>query len=231
MANEVKSASVTYPSGTATSGGVLAEPGGSGPFPSLILIHEWWGVNDQIKGVTRQFAEQGYVTLAIDLYQGKIARDREEAQGLSQSLSKERALADMRAGMAFLKARPNVQRDKIGSLGWCMGGGYSLLLAMTSPELAAGVVYYGIVTSDPEQLRPISCPLLGIFGEDDPVVPVADVKAFERVMKGLNKDITVHIYSGAGHAFANPTNTPGYRPEAAKDAWDKTLAFLGRHLK
>jgi carboxymethylenebutenolidase len=222
---------VTYSSGSATAGAFLAEPEGAGPFPGMIVIHEWWGINDQIKAVTKQFAEQGYVSLAVDLYQGKIAKDRDQAQSLSQSLSKENAVADMRAGMAFLKARPNVQGDKLGSIGWCMGGGYSLFLAMASPDLAACVIYYGNVTSEPEELGPIACPLLGIFGEDDPVVPVADVKAFEESIRKLNKDITVHIYSGAGHAFANPTNSAGYRADAAEDAWDKTMAFLGRQLK
>ena len=231
MVNTVKSTTVTYPSGGETVGGFLAEPEGAGPFPGLIVIHEWWGVNEHIKGVTRQFAEQGYASLAVDLFQGKIAKDRAEAQGLSQSLSKERATADMQAGMAFLNARSNVRGDRMGSLGWCMGGGYSLLLAMASPDLAACVVYYGNVTSELEQLRTIPCPLLGIFGEDDPVVPVASVKAFEGAMRELNKDITVHIYPGAGHGFANPTNNAGYRPDAAKDAWDKTLTFLGRPLK
>ena len=228
---QVKTGAVTFPSGTETASGFLAEPEGAGPFPALVVIQEWWGVNDQIKDVTRQIAGQGYVALAVDLYRGKVTQDPGEASNLSRTLPQDRALRDMQGAISFLKSRPNVRGDRVCSIGWCMGGSYSLLLALNSPELAACVVYYGTVVTESEQLKRISCPVLGIFGEEDSVVPVANVKAFEKAMKELNKDIAVHIYPGAAHAFANPTRTDVYLREAAEDAWAKTLAFWQRYLR
>lgn len=227
---QVKTSTVTFPSGAETASGFLAEPEGAGPFPAMVVLQEWWGINDQIKDVTKQIARQGYVALAVDLYQGKVAQDPGEANGLARALPQDRALRDMQGAISFLKDRPNARGDKIGSIGWCMGGTYSLLLALNSRELAACVVYYGTLVTDSERLKGIACPVLGIFGEEDSVVPLASVKAFERAMKELNKDIAVHIYPGAGHAFANPTRTDVYRREAAEDAWTKTLAFWQRYL-
>ena len=226
----VKSSLVSYPSGQDKISGFLAEPETAGRYLGLVIIHEWWGLNAQIKDEAKKLAREGYVALAVDLYRGQVTRDPGQARRLSRSLPRERALRDMRAAIAFLKSRPNVRPDKIGSLGWCMGGGQNLILAINSPELSACVIYYGGLTSDRERLRRINCPVLGIFGEEDRAIPVAGVKTFEKAMKYLGKDISIYIYPRAGHAFANPTRGSSYRSEATADAWNKTLAFFNKHL-
>ncbi|HSE83726.1 MAG TPA: dienelactone hydrolase family protein, partial [Thermodesulfobacteriota bacterium] len=123
------------------------------------------------------------------------------------------------------------KKDKIGSIGWCMGGGYSLSLAINSPELAGAVIYYGRLVTDKDQLKKINAPIIGFFGEEDRGIPVSSVREFEKTMKELGKDVSVYIYPEAGHAFANEERASSYNASAAKDAWEKTLAFFEKHLK
>ncbi len=221
---------VRYPSGAETVEGYLVLPEGKGPFPAVVVIHEWWGLNDQVRGEAAKLAEAGYAALAVDLYRGRVAADRDEAHELSRGLPEDRARRDLLAAFDYLAGRNEVRRDAIGSIGWCMGGGYSLQLAIHQPRLAAAVIYYGRLATEESALRQIQAPVLGLFGEEDRGIPAESVRAFEATMKKQSKDAQVHIYPGAGHAFANHTR-PSYQAEAAKDAWAKTLAFLGKHLK
>lgn len=221
---------VRYPSGNETVEGYLATPAGAGPFPAVVVIHEWWGLNDQVKEQARRLAEEGYAALAVDLYRGRATSDSDEAHELSRGLPEDRALRDLVAAVDYLASRPDVRADRIGSIGWCMGGGYSLALALAEPRLAASVIYYGRLVTDESQLSQIQAPLLGLFGEDDRGIPVSSVRTFESTLGSLGKTAEVHIYPGAGHAFANSTR-PSYREGAAQDAWTKTLDFFSRHLK
>ncbi len=221
---------VRYPSGAETVEGYLVLPEGKGPFPAVVVIHEWWGLNDQVRSEAAKLAEAGYAALAVDLYRGRVAADRDEAHELSRGLPEDRARRDLLAAFDYLAGRNDVRRDAIGSIGWCMGGGYSLQLAIHQPHLAAAIIYYGRLATEESALRQIQAPVLGLFGEEDRGIPAESVRAFEATMKKQSKDAQVHIYPGAGHAFANQTR-PSYRAEAAKDAWVKTLAFLGEHLK
>jgi carboxymethylenebutenolidase len=138
---------------------------------------------------------------------------------------------DLKAAFDYLAARPDVRHDKIGSVGWCMGGGYSLLLAVNESKLAACVVNYGSLPTDKDEIQRIHAPVLGVFGADDRSIPPSAVEAFEGAMKAAQKSIDVKVYDGAGHAFMNPNNKLGYREAAANDAWARTFAFLGRTLK
>lgn len=225
-----KTETVQFPSGKETVGGFLAVPDKPGQYPALVVIQEWWGLNDWVKEQTEKLAAQGYVALAVDLYRGQTATDPSEAHELMRGLPQDRAIRDMQAAYAYLAARKDVKSDRIGSIGWCMGGGLSLQLAIHQPHLAACVVNYGSLPTDPNDIQQINAPVLGNFGADDKGITPADVDAFEKTMKGMNRRIDVKIYPGAGHAFENPNNTTGYRPEAAADAWARTIAFLHKAL-
>jgi len=223
--------SVSYKSGEETVQAMLYTPAGKGPFPGIVVIHEWWGLNDWVKEQASKLADQGYVTLAIDLYRGKVATTPDLAHELMRGVAEDRAARDLHAAVEFLKSQKNVNKDRIGSIGWCMGGGYSFNLALQEPTLTADVVNYGHLATDPEQLKKINASILGIFGGQDRGIPVDDVKKFEQTMKQLGKRVEIVIYPDAGHAFENPNNKQGYRANDAADAWKRTVDFLANTLK
>ena len=222
---------VSYPSGEETISGFLVLPEGAGPHPALVVIQEWWGLNDWVKEQAQKLADEGYVALAVDLYRGKVATNPEEAHELMRGMPQDRAVRDLKATFAYLAARKDVNRNRIGSIGWCMGGGLSLQLAIHEPKLAACVVNYGSMPTDPADIQKIRAPILGSFGAEDRGISPESVHAFEKAMKAADKRLDVKIYEGAGHAFQNPNNQSGYRPEATADSWNRTLAFLNRTLK
>ncbi|HKN35744.1 MAG TPA: dienelactone hydrolase family protein [Terriglobales bacterium] len=223
--------SVSYKSGDENVQGMLYTPAGKGPFPAIIVIHEWWGLNDWVKEQASKLSDQGYVALAVDLYRGKVASTPDEAHELMRGVPQDRAIRDLRAAFDFLKSEKNVKGDRIGSIGWCMGGGYSLDVALEEPTLAADVIHYGHLAVDESSLKKTNAPILGIFGAKDRGIPVDDVRKFEQTMKQLGKKIEIVIYPDAGHAFENPNNKDGYRPDDAADAWNRTVAFLEKTLK
>jgi carboxymethylenebutenolidase len=222
---------VTYKSGDESVQAILYTPQGKGPFPALIAIHEWWGLNGWVKEQASRLADQGYVTLAIDLYRGKVATTPEVAHEIMRGVPEDRAARDLHAAFAYLESQPNVKKDRIGSIGWCMGGGYSLDVALTEPTLQAAVINYGHLATDPAALDRIHAPILGIFGAKDQGITVDDVKKFERDLKQAGKKVEIVTYPDAGHAFENPNNKAGYRPEDATDAWKHTVKFLADTLK
>lgn len=222
---------VSYKSGDETVQGVLYTPEGKGPFPAVIVIHEWWGLNDWVKEQASRLSDEGYVALAIDLYRGKVATTPEQAHEIMRGVPEDRAARDLNAAFDFLKSQPNVKPDRIGSIGWCMGGGYSLDVALQQPTLAADVINYGHLATDPQSLQKINAPILGLFGAKDQGIPPEDVKKFEQQLKQQGKKIDVVIYPGAGHAFENPNNKTGYRADDASDAWKRTVNFLAATLK
>ncbi len=225
-----KTQTVSFKSGDETVSAYLALPEGAGKHPAVIVIHEWWGLNDWVKEQAQNLAQEGYVALAVDLYRGKSATTRDEAHELSRGLPQDRGVHDLKAAFDYLAARPDVKRDKISSTGWCMGGGYSIQLAVAEPRLAACIINYGSMPTDAAAIARIKAPVLGNFGADDRGIPPAAVHAFEEAMKSAGKAIDAKIYDGAGHAFENPNNTHGYRPDAAKDAWERSVAFFRQHL-
>jgi carboxymethylenebutenolidase len=225
------SKSVSYKSGDETVQAVLYTPAGKGPFPAIIVIHEWWGLNDWVKDEASKLADQGYETLAIDLYRGKVATTPEMAHEIMRGVPEDRAKRDLHAAFEFLQSQPNVKKDRIGAIGWCMGGGYSLDVALQEPTLAADVINYGHLATDTDALKKINAPILGQFGAQDQGITPDDVHKFEAAMKQLGKKIDVRIYDDAGHGFENPNNKAGYRAEDASDAWKRTIAFLAQTLK
>jgi len=223
--------SVSYKSGDETVQGILYTPAGKGPFPALIVIHEWWGLNDWVKDRASKLADQGYVTLAIDLYRGKVATTPDMAHEIMRGVPEDRAKRDLHAAFEFLASQPNINKVRIGSIGWCMGGGYSLDVALQEPTLAAAVINYGHLATDIEAIKKINGPILGLFGAQDHGITPDDVHKFEAALKQLGKKIDVTIYSDAGHAFENENNKDGYRAADAADAWKRTVDFLATNLK
>ncbi|HUO87295.1 MAG TPA: dienelactone hydrolase family protein [Thermoanaerobaculia bacterium] len=213
--------------------GYLAYPAGAelrpdDGLPGLVVIHEWWGLNDNVETMARMFAQQGYEVLAVDLY-GEATDDPDRARELTQTVDREQALDNLRQAVRYL--RDETRSPRVGVLGWCFGGGWSLAASLEMPEeLDATVVYYGRLVTERDELRRLGTPLLGIFGADDSSLPVAQVRRFEATLEELGKDAEIHLYEGAGHAFANPSGD-NYRPDASQDAWDETLAFLAEHLQ
>jgi carboxymethylenebutenolidase len=197
--------------------------------PALIVIHEWWGLNDNIRAMTRRLAGEGYTALAVDLYGGKAATDPDGAKELMGAVLQhtDTALANLKQAYEFLRQRG---ATRIGVIGWCFGGAWSLQTALAIPDgINAAVVYYGRPETDKEALSRLKAPLLGLYGAADQSIPAASVRAFEALAKELGKSVEIHLYEGAGHAFANPSGT-NYRPEAAADAWTRTVAFLKKNL-
>jgi carboxymethylenebutenolidase len=225
------SRNVSYKSGEETVNAVMYTPPGKGPFPALVVIHEWWGLNDWVKEQASELADQGYVTLAIDLYRGKVATTPDEAHEIMRGVPEDRANRDLLAASSYLRAQKNVDPKRVGSIGWCMGGGYSLDLALNDPKLKAAVINYGHLAADDATLKKINAPILGIFGGQDRGIPPADVNKFEAQLKALGKTVEIHIFPDAGHAFENPDNKQGYRADDAAQAWKLTVDFLAKNLK
>ncbi|MGA3055093.1 MAG: dienelactone hydrolase family protein [Candidatus Korobacteraceae bacterium] len=225
------SRNVSYKSGDETVNAVMYTPPGKGPFPALVVIHEWWGLNDWVKEQASKLADQGYVTLAIDLYRGKVATTPDEAHEIMRGVPEDRANRDLLAASSYLRAQKNVDPKRLGSIGWCMGGGYSLDFALNDPKLKAAVINYGHLATDEAALKKIHAAILGIFGGQDRGIPPADVNKFEAQLKALGKTAEIHIFPDAGHAFENPGNKQGYRAEDAAQAWKLTVDFLAKNLK
>lgn len=214
-----------------TIDGFLASPDKPGRYPGLVVIHDWWGLTDWMKQQTAKFADAGYVALAVDLYGGKTATSVDEAQQLSSSLSDEHVLVQLMGAIVYLTTQNNVEHDRIGAVGWAMGGYYAVDLAMHVPRLGACVDNYGSLPTDPNELESIAAPFLGNFGSNDRGVTPTDVDGFKKSMTNLNRIVDIKVYDGAGHSFENPMDTGEYRADDAADAWNRTIAFLNRTLK
>lgn len=199
------------------------------PLPAVLVIHEWWGLNDNVRMMTRRLAGEGYTALAVDMF-GSVAQTPAEARAQTQAVmaNPDAAAANLRAGAAFLRSRG---ATRLGTIGWCFGGAWSLQAALRMPELVdAAVVYYGRTETDRDALARLDAPLLGLFGGADTGIPVAGVRQMESTLRELGRDVTVVVYDSAAHAFANPSGQ-AYDEAAATDAWRRTTQFLARHLK
>jgi carboxymethylenebutenolidase len=202
-------------------------------FPAVVMIHENKGLNDNIKNMANLLAKEGYVVLAVDLFNGEVATNQIRASELSQSIrdNPDAAITNLKSAVKFLASLPNVNPDKIASLGWCFGGQQSLQLALNSEDhpLAATVIYYGHLVTEPETLSKIKWPVLGIFGDQDQSIPVKTVEDFEEALTQNGITNEIYIYKGVGHAFANPSGD-NYAPNETKGAWQKTLSFLNKYV-
>jgi carboxymethylenebutenolidase len=230
-AEHVKTQEVTFASGSETIGGYLAIPQTAGRHPAILVLHADSGLTDWVMEQTRQLAEHDYVALALDMYRGRVAHEPELAYNLAVSVSPARAFQDMETAIHYLIARPDVDKDKIGSIGWSVGGKWSIMLAVNDPFLAACVCNYGALPANPPEIEKIRAPILGIFGAEDLVISRQEVENFGDAMTSAHKSFEMKMYRGAGHDFEDPSNQLGYREDLAQEAWDFTLAFLDKHLK
>ncbi len=211
--------------------GYLVQPEGSGPHPAVLLIHEWWGLNEGIVHLADALAAEGYLVLAVDAYRGQTTRQIPRALWLRLSIPEEQVFSDLDAALDFLYAHESVDPDRIASMGFCFGGGHSLQLGLRkSEQLAVTVMYYGAVVTNPDLLRPLAeaSPVLGIFAEEDQTIFPEQVLEFEAALNSLAIPNEITIYDGVGHAFVNEDNYN--QPGPAMQAWQQTLAFLETNL-
>ncbi|HEY4116466.1 MAG TPA: dienelactone hydrolase family protein [Byssovorax sp.] len=229
----LKGTAVDFPGSAGKASGYLAVPAGDakGKHPAILVIQEWWGMNDWVKRAADHFAEQGYVALAVDLYRGKSTTDPEEAHELMRGLPEDRGLADLEAGFELLSKRIDVEPTRVGAVGWCMGGGYATNLATHEKALAAVAVNYGHLVVDRAAIANMHAAFLGNFGGKDKGITPDDVHTFEKEAKAVNKDVDVKIYESDGHAFMNPSNKEGYDAASTDDAWKRIDAFFAKKLK
>ncbi len=199
------------------------------PVPGVVVIQEWWGLNDNIKHWADRIAAEGYAALAVDLYGGKVADNADSAMAYMKRVDEKRALEILRAAHAFLASDPRVQAKKRASIGWCFGGAWSLRLAMNAPDLDAAVIYYGRLETDPKRLAGAKAHILGVFGNKDQSIPPDVVDQFAAALDSVGIHHQILRYD-APHAFANPSN-PHYDQEAAADAWKHVQTFLAEHLR
>jgi carboxymethylenebutenolidase len=229
---------LVYPlSSTTTSSSIESNisANNNNTLPAVVMIHEWWGLNENIKNMAENLAKEGYVVLAVDLYNGQVANTTESAQNLVSKVrdNPSESINNLQHAVRYLASLENVNSSKIASLGWCFGGGQSLQLALnTEPEypLAATIIYYGNLVSDQESISKIKWPVLGIFGDQDQSISVQSVKQFEEALNANGITNEIYIYKGVGHAFANPSGD-NYAPQETQDAWEKTISFLKKYLK
>ncbi len=212
--------------------GFLAMPQDAAePLPGIIVIHERWGLNDDIRAVTRRLAAQGYVALAVDLYGGAIAATPDKAQQLMTEVLDDSDGTKRNLSEAYGYLEKYALAPRIGCIGWDLGGGWSLQAALLYPDtLDAMVMYYGQIINDRGQLAKLALPMLAFFGSEDKSIPARDVQAFRSTLKELGKNAEVLIMVGEGHEFANP-NGGSYSERAASESWTKTLEFFARNLK
>ncbi|MEL6343178.1 MAG: dienelactone hydrolase family protein [Myxococcota bacterium] len=195
--------------------------------PAVLVVHEWWGLNKHIKLWADRLAADGYTALAVDIYDGKVGTSADEAMTLMKAVDEEAAEAHLQAAHTYLREDPAIQASRVGSIGWCFGGSWSLRAGLILP-LEATVIYYGRLQTVPAQLASLNHPVLGIFGKQDAGIPLDSIRAFEEA-RPATTPLTIHIFDAA-HAFANPSSQR-YNQAAAEEAWSKTQAFLRDHLK
>lgn len=202
----------------------LSLPAGPGPHPGIVVIHEWWGLNGHIERWADRLASAGWAALAVDLYDGKVAADRDAAMAAMKSVEPAKALAVIGEGLELLAREPRVRAPVRAAIGWCFGGGWALETALAHPELDGAVMYYGRFDPDPAKLRAIRARVLGIFGDRDQGIPAAEVEKFAAALQQAGVAAEIRRYD-ADHAFANPSN-PKYDTVHAAAAWAEVLAFL-----
>ena len=208
-----------------------ARPSGEGSYPGVIVVQEWWGLNDHIRDVAQRLASGGFVALAPDLYDGKITNDPSLASAWSSALDRERAVHILRGALRFLQEKEPVYAEHLGVVGFCMGGSLALLLACRAPELKAAVPFYGDAPDPMDQIGRIRCPVLFFAGGKDRWINESKVRALEEAFERYGVQGEVRVYPDADHAFFNDTRPDVYHAAAAQDAWTRTLGLLSRTLK
>lgn len=228
-AGKVGADRVTLREGTDPLGAYVAWPGGKGPFPALVVVHEWWGLNDWVKKQARDLAGRGYVAVAVDLYRGQVAGDADAAHQLMRGLPQDRGVKALKDAFAWIAAQPWAKKEKIGAIGWCMGGGYAAQLAVAEPRLKAAVINYGALPDSPKAIKKIKASLLGNFGGLDQGIPLEDARKFKAAFEKAGGKMELHEWPNSGHAFMNEGN-PNHNVADAANARYLIHQFLAKEL-
>jgi carboxymethylenebutenolidase len=230
---DLKEMMVQYPSEGVTVLAYLVGAKGNAKRPAIIVVQEWWGLNDHMKDIATRYAKEGYIAIVPDLYsrlENKVTTSPDEAGKLMGMLKQEDGLKDLQATIAYLKTVPEVDAARIGVTGFCMGGSYALMLPCVNSSIKAAAPFYGQVPNPDTPLQKLACPVLYIYGEDDGWITKADVQRLANALKKYDKAGEIKTYPGAPHAFFNDTRKDVYKQAEAKDAWARTLAFFKKHL-
>jgi carboxymethylenebutenolidase len=212
--------------------GYLAVPEGAGPFPALVIVHEWNGLVDRVRQVADAFAAEGYVTLAADVFSGKTGSSPEANMALVQTAQADmpKVIANLDAAVAYLKARPDVT-GRVGAMGWCFGGGIALSFGLDGEQHDATAIFYGALVDDPAKLAKIDHEVYGSFARLDTGIPPESVQRFESALRAAGIPNDIHIYDDVNHGFwLHVDQDPATRTAAALDAWQRLKAYLGRTL-
>jgi carboxymethylenebutenolidase len=227
---DITSTSIEYPANGVHGMGYLAQPDDGARHPAVIVIQEWWGLDGHIKSIADRLAREGFVALAPDLYHGQFATEPDEARKLAMNMNREQAIKDLLGAVKYLQSLTNVAPKRVGCIGFCMGGSMTLALAAATPDIAAAAPFYAGFQPPAEDLAKIEAEMFCAFGADDGGIPIENVDKFESVLKNANRNAVVKTYEGAPHSFFNDTRD-SYRPAAAKDAWERSLALFQRVLR
>lgn len=230
---ELEGADLRYVDGDTATTGYLAVPAGDGPFPALVIIHEWNGLQDRVRQLADDFAAEGYVTLAADLFEGRTGSNREENMALVQEAQSEPAkmIANLNAAVAYLKGRPDVT-GRVGAMGWCFGGGVALSFGLDGDNHHATAVFYGRLVDDPEALARLDHEVYGTFAALDAGPSPESVAAFEAALRAAGVEHDLHIYDDVNHGFwLRVDGDPETRSGPAADAWTRLKSYLDRTLR
>ncbi len=233
MATEIQSGEVEFQGKASKLKAYTAQPRAGGALGAVIVVQEWWGLNDHIRDVAGRLARQGYFAIAPDLYsrQGhKVTADPNVAGQLMQALNKNDGVDDLLSTVGWLRSQEKTRSSKLGVIGFCMGGSYALLLPCASRQISAAAVFYGEVPGE-DRLKELACPILYVYGTNDQWIKRTDVDRLAATLKKLKKPGEVKIYEGCSHGFFNDTRPDVYAPKAAQDAWQRALDLFARNLK
>jgi len=225
---EITTSRETYKGGELEVSAFVARPGGVEKAPAVIIVHEWWGLNPHIEDIAGRFAEEGFIAVAADLYEGKTTKDAQEASRLMGALKLEDGLARLQVVLNRLRAMPEV--TSVGVTGFCMGGTFALLLACNA-KVEASAPFYGDVPVDTTLIGKLSCPVLFIGAEKDQWITVEKMNRLDVALKQYGKEGEVRVYKGADHAFFNDTRPEVYSRADAEDAWERVVEFFNIHLR
>lgn len=227
----IKTEMVTFEANGVTAPGYLARPAADGKYPGVVVIQEWWGLDDHIKSVVDRMAQQGFVAVSPDLYRGEVASEPDEARKLAMALIMDQALADIQGAANYLTSLESVDPKKVGVMGFCMGGRLSMLMSWKGEaNIGAVVIFYGGgISPTDDDLKAVKVPVLGLYGDRDGGIPVANVRKWEAKLKEFGKINEMVVYENAQHSFFNDTRA-SYNEAAAADAFGRLLEWFRQYL-
>jgi carboxymethylenebutenolidase len=228
--SDVRTESVEFPTNGETGQGFLATPEGAGPFPGVIVVQEWWGLDDHIKDVTQRLAKEGFVALAPDLFHGKVTKEPSEAQRLMMSLNMGQATNELVKAADYLASRSEVAGRGIGAIGFCMGGGLALNLACESPHIRAAAPFYGGNPTPIDKVQNLHGPLFAVYAANDNFAGESVRRQLDEALKQHGIAHEIEVYPDTDHAFFNDTRAEVYNREAAEDAWKRALTLFRENL-